>query len=83
MDDGGDRMVVERGAQRNDVADVGRHAGYRASRQRLETGTDRRRAVAEVVEYDRRKAASRQLDDDVGAYEPGAAGYQNCLGHGT
>src|SRR6187399_1952882 len=40
VDDGGDRMVVEGGAQRNDVADVGRHAGYGPSRQRLETGTD-------------------------------------------
>jgi hypothetical protein len=83
MDDRGNRMIVERGAQRDDVADIGRHAGNRAAGQGFETSADRRRAVAEIVEDDWGESGTRQLDDDVGTYESGTAGDQNCLGHGT
>jgi hypothetical protein len=68
---------LEHAPQQRGVADVAFDPGDFAADERGEPREDRRRAVGEVVEDDRRGACLRQLDDDVRADVSGAAGDQN------
>jgi hypothetical protein len=82
MNDGGDRVIVKRRAQRHHVAHVGVDARDRATRERLEARPHRRRAVRVVVQDHRRVAGLRQFDDDVRADVAGAPGHEYGFSHG-
>jgi len=77
MHDAGDRMVVEEGAQRDDVAHIGVDRGHRTARERLQPREHRGSAVRKIVEHDRRITRASKLDDDVRAHVAGTTGHED------